>query len=169
MSASSKAKCCRPAGLNRPVVVAIALGSNLGDRDAHLDAAIARLRTLLSDLQVSSRHDTAPVDVAGHQPRYLNAAAVGLTTLGPHGLLLQLQAIEAAAERTRPYRNAPRTLDLDLVLYGTQVIADDELTVPHPRFRERRFVLEPLNEIAPDLVDPVSGLTVEQLLAQARR
>lgn len=145
------------------------MGSNLGDRAAYLDLAVSRLRTLLSDLQVSSRHDTAPVDVVGEQPRYLNAAAVGTTTLGPHGLLLELQAIERDAARTRPFRNAPRTLDLDLVLYGNLVIADDELTVPHPRFRERRFVLEPLSEIAPDLVDPKSGLTVEALLARTVR
>lgn len=169
MSASSKAKCCRPAGLNKPVVVAIALGSNLGDREAHLDFATDRLRSVLSDLRVSSRYDTAPVDVVGEQARYLNAAAVGLTTLGPHGVLHQLQTIEAERARTRPYRNAPRTLDLDLILYGPLVIEDDELTVPHPRFRERRFVLEPLNEIAPDLVDPRSGLSVEELLARTRR
>lgn len=152
--------------MNKPVVVAIALGSNLGDREAHLDLAVSRLRTFLPDLQVSSRYDTAPVDVVGEQPRYLNAAAVGTTTLGPHDLLLQLQAIERDAARTRPFRNAPRTLDLDLVLYGDLVVSDDELTVPHPRFRDRRFVLEPLTEIAPDLVDPKSGLTVCALLAR---
>lgn len=155
--------------MSKAVVVAIALGSNLGDREAHLDLAVSRLRSLLPDLKVSSRYDTAPVGVVGEQPRYLNAAAVGTTTLGPHGLLLQLQAIESDAARTRPFRNAPRTLDLDLVLFGDMVIADDQLTVPHPRFRERRFVLEPLNEIAPDLVDPASGLTVEALLARTRR
>lgn len=155
--------------MSKPAVVAIALGSNLGDREAHLDYAVDRLRTFLSDLRVSSRYDTAPVDVVGEQLRYLNAAAVGVTTLGPHGVLHRLQTIEAERNRTRPYRNAPRTLDLDLVLYGSLVIADDELTVPHPRFRERRFVLEPLNEIAPDLVDPRSGLTVEALFTGTRR
>ncbi len=155
--------------MNSTTVVAIALGSNLGDRDAHLDVAVSRLSQLLSDISVSSRHDTAPVGVVGEQPRYLNAALVGRTSLAPHALLRELQAIEEAAGRERPYLNAPRTIDVDLILYGQSVVDDEALVVPHPRFRERAFVLEPLAEIAPDLVDPVSGLTVVELLARLRR
>jgi 2-amino-4-hydroxy-6-hydroxymethyldihydropteridine diphosphokinase len=145
-------------------VAAIALGSNLGDRDAHLDHAVARLADLLSDLRVSSRYDTAPVGVTGEQPTFLNAAVVGTTTLDPRSLLRELQAIEAERGRERPVRNAPRTLDVDLVLYGDAVVSEPELEVPHPRFRDRLFVLEPLAEIAPELADPVTGLTVAALL-----
>ncbi|MGC4085227.1 MAG: 2-amino-4-hydroxy-6-hydroxymethyldihydropteridine diphosphokinase [Vicinamibacterales bacterium] len=104
--------------MNRSTPVAIALGSNLGDRDAHLDFAVSRLSTLLSNIRVSSRHDTAPVDVVGSQPRYLNAAVAGDTTLDPHDLLRALRQIEDERGRERPYINAPRTLDVDLILYG---------------------------------------------------
>lgn len=152
--------------MNNTTIVAIALGSNLGDRDAHLDFAVSRLSQFLSDLTVSSRYDTAPVDVVGDQPTYLNAALVGGTVLDPHALLRELQAIELADGRERPYANAPRTLDVDLILYGQSIVDELGLVVPHPRFRERAFVLEPLAEVAPDLVDPVTGLTVRALLAR---
>jgi len=144
--------------------VAIALGSNLGDRDAHLAFAVSRLSELLTDLRASTRHDTAPVDVDDDQPRYLNAAITGRTALSPRELLRAMQGIEAQQGRLRPYTNAPRTLDLDLILYGDQIIDDGHLTVPHPRFRQRAFVLAPLAEIGPSLVDPVTGLTVHALL-----
>ena len=154
--------------MSSSVQVAIALGSNLGDRGAHLDFAVSRLSQILGSTHASSRSDTAPVDVAGEQPRYLNAAVVGSTTLTAHELLVAMQAIETERGRTRPFVNAPRTLDLDLVLYGDAIVSDAVLTVPHPRFRERAFVLEPLAEIAPEMVDPVSGLTVKALAEQLR-
>ena len=163
-SASWSAKFCRPAGLNSTPLVAIALGSNVGDRDAHLDYAVSRLSQLLTDLRSSSRYDTEPVDVIGDQPRFLNAAVVGRTTLGATELLAAIQQIEQQRGRERPYTNAPRTLDLDLILYGNAVISLPTVVVPHPRFRERRFVLEPLAEIAPELVDPTTGLTIRELL-----
>jgi 2-amino-4-hydroxy-6-hydroxymethyldihydropteridine diphosphokinase len=147
-------------------LVAIALGSNLGDRDAHLDFALARLSTLLADLRVSSRYDTAPVDVVDEQPRYLNAAVVGHTSLVPHALLGALQDIEATRGRERPYSNAPRTLDLDLILYGDRVIDDGVLSVPHARFRQRAFVLQPLAEVAAEMIDPVTGSSIRALLSQ---
>ena len=163
VSASWSARFCRPAGLNS-TLVAIALGSNVGDRDAHLDFAVSRLSQLLTDLRSSSRYDTEPVDVVGDQARYLNAAVVGRTSLEATDLLAAIQQIEEDRGRERPYKNAPRTLDLDLILYDDAVMSAPDVVVPHPRFRERLFVLEPLAEIAPGLVDPKTGLTVRELL-----
>jgi len=144
--------------------VAIALGSNLGDRQEYLRSAIAALQPSLSNLRVSTFHDTAPVGV-GPQPTFLNATAVGETSLAARALLDTLLAVERDLGRERPFPGAPRTVDLDLILYGDAVIDEaPSLIVPHPRFRERRFVLEPLAEIAPDWRDPVTGQTVEELL-----
>jgi 2-amino-4-hydroxy-6-hydroxymethyldihydropteridine diphosphokinase len=147
------------------VICAIALGSNLGDRRAHLDFAVSKLQALLRNLSVSRYYDTVPVGVSGPQPLYLNAAAVGSTTLSAFVLLETLLAIERERGRERPHVNAPRTLDLDLILFGDTVLNEPGLIVPHPRFRERRFVLEPLTEIAPKLVDPATGRTIADLLA----
>lgn len=144
--------------------VAIALGSNLGDREQHLRDALTALAPIVHNLRVSTFHDTAPVGVPGPQPIFLNAAAVGETTLSANALLEQLLAIEASLGRVRPYPNAPRTVDLDLILYDAAIEESARLTLPHPRFRERRFVLEPLAEIAPDWRDPVTGKSVEELL-----
>lgn len=144
--------------------VAIALGSNLGDREQHLRDALTALAPIVHNLRVSTFHDTAPVGVPGPQPMFLNAAAVGETTLSANALLEQLLAIEASLGRVRPYPNAPRTVDLDLILYDAAIEESARLTLPHPRFRERRFVLEPLAEIAPDWRDPVTGKSVEELL-----
>jgi 2-amino-4-hydroxy-6-hydroxymethyldihydropteridine diphosphokinase len=143
-------------------LIAVALGTNLGDRVAHLTFAAHRLREFLSDFQLSRFHETDPVGVAA-QPRFLNAAAVGQTPLSAGETLQRLLAIEAARGRERPFPGAARTLDLDLILYGDQIIDEPGLQVPHPRFRDRLFVLEPLSEIAPDWVDPVTTLTVREL------
>ena len=105
----------------------------------------------------------------GAQPSYLNAAAVGETALSARALLHALLDTERQFGRERPYVNAPRTLDLDLILYGDGVISEPGLVVPHPRFRERRFVLEPLAEIAADWIDPVSLATVKELWAKLGR
>jgi 2-amino-4-hydroxy-6-hydroxymethyldihydropteridine diphosphokinase len=145
--------------------VAIALGSNLGDRHAAIAFAVERLGSLLTNLQVSSSIDTDPEgDGLDDQPLYLNAAVTGESDLSPRQLLDALLAIERDFGRERPYPGAPRTLDLDLVLAGSDVEDSEALTVPHPRFRTRFFVLGPLAEVGADLRDPISGLTVGQLL-----
>ena len=146
-----------------PIFVAVALGSNLGDRERYLRDAIAALRAPLSGLTVSPFYDTEPVGV-GQQPRFLNAAVTGSTTLPPRALLETLLGIEAQFGRTRPHPGAARTLDLDLILYGDQIIEEPDLIVPHPRYRERRFVIEPLAEIAPDWIDPVTKRTMRELM-----
>ncbi len=153
---------------------AVALGCNVGDRPATLSSAIDALALAggVEKLKVSSFYDTpfVPSGTSGRtvpeqleQPPVLNAALVGVTTLTARALLDRLLAIELEFKRTRPYPGAPRTLDLDLILYGDAIIDEPGLQVPHPRFRERAFVLEPLAEIAPDRVDPVTGLSVGEL------
>jgi 2-amino-4-hydroxy-6-hydroxymethyldihydropteridine diphosphokinase len=136
------------------VTVVIALGSNLGNRDAHLTQAVQALRDVLSDVRVSSFINTAPVGVHEPQPDYLNGVVVGTTTLGARDLLNTLLEIERRHGRERLSVNAARTLDLDLILYGTATISEPGLEVPHPRFRERPFVVGPLREIAPELLTP---------------
>ncbi len=149
------------------VPIAIALGSNLGHRARYLHDAAARLGDVVTDLRLSSFIETDPQGV-GAQPRFLNAAAIGSTTASAAALLESLLAIERDCGRERPYRGAPRTVDLDLIFYGNEVIEEAALTVPHPRFRTRLFVLEPLAEIAPEWLDPVTRQTVAELLRRAR-
>lgn len=151
-----------------PASAYIGLGANLGDPARALAAAVTALAALPRTRLVrrSATYRSAPVDAGG--PDYLNAVVEISTTLPPEALLDALQAIEQAAGRQRPYRNAPRTLDLDLLLYGEQTIDTPRLTVPHPRMGERAFVLLPLAEIAPERVAPgqlkaVSGQSVVRL------
>lgn len=128
---------------------AIALGSNLGDRMAHLDRAIVGLETLGTILRRSSVYETAPVGGPEQGP-YLNAVVVLETELGAPALLEAMLAIERAGGRVRDVRFGPRTIDLDLIVYGSEQIELPGLTVPHPRAAERRFVLEPLAEVWPE-------------------
>jgi 2-amino-4-hydroxy-6-hydroxymethyldihydropteridine diphosphokinase len=146
--------------------VAIALGSNLGDRASHLAYAVDRLRQRLANPAVSPFSDTEPVGVAP-QGRFLNGAVAGVWQGTARELLDYLREVEADRGRERPHQGAPRTLDLDLILFGEAVIDEPGLVVPHPRFRERLFVLRPLAGIAPDMIDPVTGLTIRQLLSRA--
>jgi len=148
--------------------VAIALGSNLGDRDRILHDGVAALAGFIEGLRASSWHRTAPVGV-GPQPDFLNGAVTGHAAVSARELLDRLLATEQHLGRMRPYPGAPRTLDLDLILFGDRVLDEPGLIVPHPRFRERRFVLEPLSEIAPEWVDPVTGMTVSELLKDLDR
>ena len=146
--------------------VAIALGSNLGDRGQLLDAAVAALREVVTSPRVSSWHRTAPVGMPPGAPEFLNGALIGWTHLSARALLDYLLATEQTCGRERPYPGASRTLDLDLILYGQQVIDEPGLIVPHPRFRERRFVLAPLAEVAGGWIDPVTGRSVTDLLRE---
>jgi 2-amino-4-hydroxy-6-hydroxymethyldihydropteridine diphosphokinase len=148
----------------------ISLGSNLGDRERHLAAGIAALRALRGarSVEVSRIYETDPVGPGDQRP-YLNAVVRLHTSLAPNALLEQLLAIERSEGRERTgVRNAPRTLDLDLLLYGAARIDEPQLVVPHPRMAQRPFVLEPLCDLAPDLVVPGAGAPVSLLAAAVR-
>lgn len=138
--------------------VFVGLGANLGDARATLASALQSLAALECTIlvAVSNLYCSAPVDATG--PDYLNAVAELRTALAPLGLLHALQAIEQAHGRRRPHHHAPRTLDLDLLLFGERVLVDAELTLPHPRLHQRAFVLVPLAQLAPELVHPQLGL-----------
>lgn len=144
-------------------VAFVGLGANLGDARATLREALDEIAQLpgVQAVRASSVYRTAPIDSGG--PDYLNAVARVETSLEPYALLAALQRIENGHGRERPYRNAPRTLDLDLLLYDDQVIASADLTVPHPRLHQRAFVLVPLAELGPALVVPGHG-GVDRLL-----
>ncbi len=144
----------------------IALGSNLGDRRGALDGALAALATTPGVViqKVSSFHETEPVGGPPGQGLFLNAAAVLETTLDPFALLHVLQEIEEKFGRARTVHWGERTLDLDLLLFGDEIVDTPELTIPQPRMAVRRFVLEPLAEIAPGAVDPVTKRTIVDLL-----
>lgn len=144
-------------------VAVVALGSNLGAREQHLARARQGLQDLLDHFHASRVIETRPVGVSSPQGPFLNQVAIGETDRPAHEVLAFLLDLERQAGRERPFAMAPRTLDLDLILYGNQVIHEAGLDVPHPRFRERAFVLDPLAELAPGLVDPVSGQTMTQL------
>ena len=145
------------------VPVALALGSNLGDRERHLRVALTDLASSIEGLRVSTFLVTDPVGVRD-QPKFVNAAATGHTALSARDLLARFLAVERQHGRTRPHVGAPRTLDLDLILYGDQIIEEPDLHIPHLRFRERLFVLQPLAELVADWVDPATGHTVGELL-----
>jgi 2-amino-4-hydroxy-6-hydroxymethyldihydropteridine diphosphokinase len=139
----------------------VGLGANLGDRERTIRAAIAQLPDVVA---VSPLRETDPVGVTD-QPRFLNGVAALETELAPRELLDVLLAVERRLGRERRERWGPRTIDLDLLLYGNEVIDEDGLEIPHPRLHERRFVLEPLADLAPQLVVPGQG-GVEDLLAE---
>jgi 2-amino-4-hydroxy-6-hydroxymethyldihydropteridine diphosphokinase len=159
--------------MHEPVarIAAIGFGSNLssewGDREANLREAIRRMGQLGEVRAVSSFFDTAPVGYT-EQPRFLNGTMLLETALEPLDLMRELLAIELAMgrDRTAAPPKGPRVIDLDLLLMGDVVMNRDGLTLPHPAMAERRFVLEPLAEIAPEMLDPLSGLTVRQMLGR---
>ncbi|HKD06989.1 MAG TPA: 2-amino-4-hydroxy-6-hydroxymethyldihydropteridine diphosphokinase [Bryobacteraceae bacterium] len=143
----------------------LALGSNLGDRLLMLLAALTRLESPeLKLCRVSRVRETEPVGLR-EQPRFLNQVAEFETSLSPVALLERAQRVEREMGRIRTVLNGPRTIDIDILLYGDQVVQDPGLELPHPRFRDRRFVLEPLAELNPGLNDPVTGKPVSELLS----
>ena len=141
----------------------LALGANLGNSRATLKQAVARLGAWLTALRASSLYLTAPRYIED-QPSFLNMAVAGTTDLSPLDLLRLAQTIEAQLGRVRERRYGPRSIDIDIVYYGSAIVAAPQLSIPHPLRAERRFVLAPLAEIAPDFIDPVTGLTVQAML-----
>jgi GTP cyclohydrolase IV len=141
----------------------LALGSNIGDRRGNLAAALQQLREIMDISSISSVYETEPVGYL-NQPRFLNMACCGKTALSPQEFLIQAKAIERSLGRRPSFRNGPRPIDIDLLLYDDLRIEENELTIPHPRMQERAFVLVPLAEIAPDIVEPVSQHTTQELL-----
>jgi 2-amino-4-hydroxy-6-hydroxymethyldihydropteridine diphosphokinase len=154
------------------VPVLIALGANLGDRRATLDAAVAALGASagVTVTAVSPWIETLPVGGPPGQPRFLNGALAATSMLSAHALLARLQELERAFGRDRDTeeRNGPRALDLDLLFYGDDEIRSGDLIVPHPRLEERIFVLEPLAALAPEKRLPRSGATVSERLRELR-
>ena len=142
----------------------IALGSNLGNRELNIDSAIAELVKIVEITHLSTNHETDPVG-GPEQPKYLNAIAIAETELEPEELLIAMLEIENKLGRKREVHWGPRTLDLDLIVFGDEVIDSEILVLPHPRAHERRFVLEPWIEIEPDAYIPGIG-KVESILQQ---
>lgn len=147
-----------------PSAAYIGLGSNLGDREANLRRALELTASLPGTkvLRVSSIYRTQPLGKAD-QPEFLNMAAEVETGLEPRELMVSLHDIEKELGRMRGERWGPRTIDLDILFYGDRVLRGSDLEIPHPRAHQRAFVLVPLAELAPDLADPVSGMTVREM------
>ena len=147
------------------MTVYLALGSNLGDRQAYLLSAIDGLsRRGVQVIRSASLYSTEPQEMAANQPWFLNTVFEVDTSFRPEKLLETCLAVEEENFRTRTGGKESRTLDIDIIFYGDTILKEPGLTIPHPEFRNRRFVLEPLAEIAPALVDPVTGKTVRELL-----
>jgi 2-amino-4-hydroxy-6-hydroxymethyldihydropteridine diphosphokinase len=152
--------------MHPPITAYIALGANLGDREANIGSALQRLSKIpgITISKTSSLFENPSVGGGENAPAYLNAAAELQTVLGSHALLRGMLEIEREMGRRRRVKWEPRPIDLDLLLYGDQILSSDDLVVPHPLMHERRFVLQPLAEIAPQAVHPVLQMTIAGLL-----
>ena len=143
----------------------LSVGSNLGNREQNLEEAVRRASTLGRVVAVSSFYETEPVEVTD-QPWFLNCVLALETTAEPAQLMRELLGIEHEMGRQRLVKKGPRSIDIDILLFGDAVVNTPDLTIPHPEMTRRRFVLEPLAEIAPELLHPVSQKTVTRLLAE---
>lgn len=148
-----------------PYFVYLSLGSNLGDRENNLREAIERIGQIGRVGAVSSLYETEPVEFT-EQPEFLNCAAELDTSLTPGQLMKKLLEVEGAMGRQRLQKKGPRIIDIDILLFGDEVVDGPALRIPHPAIQERRFVLEPLAEIAPGLIHPVLKKTIRELLAE---
>jgi len=143
--------------------VYLALGSNLGNREKNLSKALQRLHEVVDIHNISSVYETEPVGYLD-QPRFLNMVCYGQTACSPDELLRSAKAIEKVLGREPSFRNAPRPIDIDILLYDNLCLETAYLTIPHPRMSERAFVLVPLVEIAPTAIESMSGKTAQELL-----
>ena len=148
----------------RPLTpVILSLGSNLGDRALNLRRALARLASFLNVVRVSSIYETTPLNAPADSPAFLNLVVAALSSDRPDIVLQRIHALEKSLGRVRRTRNAPRTLDIDLILYGAALVKNSNLVVPHPRFDQRNFVLDPLKELRTGWVDPRSGRAIDRM------
>jgi len=143
--------------------VFISIGSNLGDKIGNCKIAIEEIAAFAKIVKVSSCYETEPLGYED-QPNFINCAAEIRTDLSPHELLTRLNQVENKLGRVREEKWGPRTIDLDIIFYGKQVVKDDNLVIPHPRAHLRGFVLEPICEIAPEFIHPVLSLPVSKIL-----
>lgn len=142
----------------------LSLGSNLGDRKSNLVEAVQQLAEKIGILKISSVYETEPVGFLD-QGWFLNIAISGTTEMNPHQLLSFTQSIEKTMKRVKTHRNGPRIIDIDIILFGDELIQSEQLTVPHPRLQERLFVLIPLQEISPELI--IQGRGIQKLVEEA--
>ncbi len=148
-----------------PISAYLSLGSNIGNRESYLGDAIAQLRALGHVAAVSSLYETEPVEFTD-QPRFLNCVVLLETNATPAQLLANLLAIEQEMGRVRNQKKGPRTIDIDILLFGETILDSPDLTIPHPAMHQRRFVLEPMAEIAPEVQHPILKETMRRLLEE---